>query len=125
MVVVIVVVLIILIIIVVIIVIINIIIIYIVHLPVVRPRSCRVIYYCDTPALGIRHQLFNHVNDPNDSECSNYYRQRPVHPSRDDPDERVMRHIKIEAPTFEGQLDRWIFYRWIRDMDQFFGWYNL
>jgi hypothetical protein len=36
-----------------------------------------------------------------------------------------MRHIKVEAPTFEGQLDPWIFDRWIRDMDQFFGWYNL
>jgi len=29
----------------------------------VRPRSCRVIYYCDTPALGIRHQLFDRVSD--------------------------------------------------------------
>jgi len=28
---------------------------------VVRPWSCRVIYYCDTPALGIRHQLFDRV----------------------------------------------------------------
>jgi hypothetical protein len=27
----------------------------------VRPRSCRVIYYFDTPALGIRHQLFDRV----------------------------------------------------------------
>jgi hypothetical protein len=43
----------------------------------------------------------------------------------DDHDERVMRHIKVEAPTFKGQLDPWIFDRWIRDMDQFFGWYNL
>jgi hypothetical protein len=37
------------------------IIIYTIHLSVVRPRSCRVIYYCDTPALGIRHQLFDRV----------------------------------------------------------------
>jgi len=28
---------------------------------VVRPRSCRVIYYFDTPVLGIRHQLFDRV----------------------------------------------------------------
>jgi hypothetical protein len=35
--------------------------IYIVALSVVRPRSCRVIYYFDTPALGIRHQSFDHV----------------------------------------------------------------
>jgi len=36
-----------------------------------------------------------------------------------------MRHIKVKASTFKGQLDLWIFDRWIRDMDQFFGWYNL
>jgi len=35
--------------------------IYIIHLPVVRPRSCRVIYCFDTLALGIRHQLFDRV----------------------------------------------------------------
>jgi hypothetical protein len=35
--------------------------IYIVHLPVVRPRSCQVIYYFDTPALGIRDQSFDRV----------------------------------------------------------------
>jgi len=28
---------------------------------VVRPRSYRVIYYFDTPALGIRHQFFYRV----------------------------------------------------------------
>jgi hypothetical protein len=28
----------------------------------VRPRSCRVIYYFNTPALGIRHQSFDRVN---------------------------------------------------------------
>ena len=27
----------------------------------VRPRSCRVIYYFDTPTLERRHQLFGHV----------------------------------------------------------------
>jgi len=29
---------------------------------VVRPRSCRVIYYFDTPALGRRHKSFGHVS---------------------------------------------------------------
>jgi len=37
-------------------------IIYTINLPVVRPRSCRVIYYFDTPALGKRHQSFGRVN---------------------------------------------------------------
>jgi len=39
-------------------------IIYTINLPVVRPRSCRVIYYFDTPALGRRHQSFGRVNCP-------------------------------------------------------------
>ena len=30
----------------------------------VRPRSCRVIYYFDTPALGRRHQSFGRVIVP-------------------------------------------------------------
>jgi len=37
-------------------------IIYTINLPVVRPRSCRVIYYFDTPALGRRHQSFGRVS---------------------------------------------------------------
>jgi len=36
-------------------------IIYTINLPVVRPRSCRVIYYFDTPILGRRHQFFGRV----------------------------------------------------------------
>jgi hypothetical protein len=36
-------------------------IIYTINLLVVRPRSCQVIYYFDTPALGRRHQSFGRV----------------------------------------------------------------
>jgi len=36
-------------------------IIYTINLPVVRPLSCRVIYYFDTPTLGRRHQSFGRV----------------------------------------------------------------
>jgi hypothetical protein len=35
--------------------------VYTVNLPVVRPRSCRVIYYFDTPTPGRRHQSFGRV----------------------------------------------------------------
>ena len=35
--------------------------VYTINLPVVRPQSCRVIYYFDTPTLGRRHQLFGRV----------------------------------------------------------------
>ena len=37
-------------------------IIYTINLPVVWPRSYRVIYYFDIPALGRRHQSFSHVS---------------------------------------------------------------
>jgi len=39
--------------------------IYIVHLLVVRSRSCQVIYYFDTPALGRRRQSFYRVSGHN------------------------------------------------------------
>jgi hypothetical protein len=35
--------------------------VYTVNLHAVWPWSCRVIYYFDTPALGIKHQLFDRV----------------------------------------------------------------
>jgi len=49
-------------------------IIYTINLPVVRPRSCRVIYYFDTPALGRRHQSFGRVTSSIDlEENSNFH----------------------------------------------------
>ena len=36
--------------------------VYTVNLPVVQPWSFQVIYYFDTPALGIRHQSFDRVS---------------------------------------------------------------
>jgi hypothetical protein len=43
----------------------------------------------------------------------------------DDFDERVLSPNKIEAPTFDGHHDPWIFDMWIYDMDRFFKWHNL
>ena len=34
----------------------------------VRPRSCRVIYYFDTSALGRRHQSFGNNNNNNNNK---------------------------------------------------------
>jgi len=28
-------------------------------------------------------------------------------------DERIMGHIKVEAPTFDGRLDPWAFTKWV------------
>jgi len=46
-------------------------IIYTINLPVVRPRSCRVIYYFDTLALGRRHQSFGRVKKHKDQIDAN------------------------------------------------------
>jgi hypothetical protein len=45
-------------------------IIYTINLPVVRPRSYRVIYYFDTPTLGRRHQSFGRVTKRHGHETS-------------------------------------------------------
>jgi hypothetical protein len=50
-------------------------IIYTINLLVVRPRSYRVIYYFDTPALGRRHQSFGRVNDKEPSEAFDFFDQ--------------------------------------------------
>jgi hypothetical protein len=47
-------------------------IIYTINLPVVRPRSCRVIYYFDTPALGRRHQSFGRVRARSNRQIKSY-----------------------------------------------------
>ena len=36
-----------------------------------------------------------------------------------EPEDR-MTHIKIEAPTFDGSLDPWVFTDWLRQMEHFF-----
>ena len=40
-----------------------------------------------------------------------------------DPDERIMRSIKINAPSFDGTLEPQLFMDWIKEMDNYFKWY--
>jgi len=35
------------------------------------------------------------------------------------------KNIKLEAPTFDGQLDPQIFLNWISDMNYYFDWYDM
>jgi hypothetical protein len=42
-----------------------------------------------------------------------------------DQDERILKSVKIEAPSFEGQLDPTRFLDWLSDMDHYFEWYNM
>ena len=36
-----------------------------------------------------------------------------------------LKNIKLEALTFDGQLDLQIFIDWISDMNYYFGWYDM
>ena len=55
-------------------------------------------------APNFEHDHYNH-NDPRDF------------------DDRMFKE-KIEAPTFDGCLDLWVFTDWLRQMDKFFDYYH-
>ena len=42
-----------------------------------------------------------------------------------DPDECIMRSIKINAPSFNGTLEPQLFLDWIKEMDHYFKWYSM
>ena len=42
-----------------------------------------------------------------------------------DPDERIVRSIKINAPSFDGTLEPQLFLDWIKEMDRYFKWYSM
>ena len=48
-------------------------------------------------------------------------------PYRDlvDPDDRVMRSVRVEASSFDGSLDPIVYLDWEADMNHFFAWYEM
>ncbi|KAL2513243.1 CCHC-type domain-containing protein [Abeliophyllum distichum] len=42
-----------------------------------------------------------------------------------EPEERVLKSIKVEAPSFEGQLNPKVFVDWLSDIDHYFQWYEM
>ncbi|XP_020257552.1 uncharacterized protein LOC109834065 [Asparagus officinalis] len=42
-----------------------------------------------------------------------------------DPDERYLKSIKLDVPTFDGQSEPKDFLEWIRQVDDYFNWYPL
>ena len=62
-----------------------------------------------------------------------HVRERPLPPTPHrehghrnfDPDDRILKGVKIEAPNFDGQLDLTKFLDWLADMDHYFEWYDM
>lgn len=42
-----------------------------------------------------------------------------------DPEEKALKSIKVEAPSFDGQLNPKVFLDWLSDLDHYFEWYEL
>ena len=42
-----------------------------------------------------------------------------------DQDERLLKSVKIDAPTIEGQLDPTKFLDWLADMEHYYEWYEM
>ena len=50
---------------------------------------------------------------------------RPRRPNLEDREERALRSIKLEAPTFDGSLDPRVYEDWESAMEQYFDWYSM
>lgn len=42
-----------------------------------------------------------------------------------DPDEDVMKRVKVDTPSFDGRRDPKVFLDWISDMNFYFEWYHM
>jgi len=63
-----------------------------------------------------------------DNVSNNGLHAGPHHPRNNVQNDFVganFKNIKLEAPTFDGQLDPQIFLGWISDIDHHFDWYDM
>jgi len=58
------------------------------------------------------------------NDHNNRRRDGSTHRNKDDDDDIIWR-IKVEASTFDGVHDSWIFNDWLVDMDYYFDWYRI
>ena len=86
------------------------------RLPSVHPRAQRQEHTPD-PVHRRPHQDYDdHTPEP--------YPRRHHHDTFDQ-DDRALRNIHLDAPTFEGSLDPKVYIDWEADMDQYFDWYDM
>jgi hypothetical protein len=79
----------------------------------------------DRVPLRPAHPIDDHLR-----ERPNHYglgrgRDPAVRPYHDDLDDRAMRSVKVEAPSFVGRLDPCEYLDWEADMNNYFDWYEM
>ena len=62
-------------------------------------------------------------NHSNFNRAPNFEHDHYNHNGPRDYDDRMSKE-KIEAPTFDGYLDPWVFTDWLRQMEKFFDYYH-
>ena len=64
--------------------------------------------------------------DENTSENGSCHENRTFRNNvQTDHDGTNLKNIKLETPTFDGQLDLQVFLDWTSDTDHYFDWYNM
>ena len=53
------------------------------------------------------------------------YAPRRPNPEAVNPDDQVIKNVRIDAPTFDGSLDPKVYNDWEGDMEQYFNWYEM
>ena len=86
------------------------------RLPPDHPRAQRQERTPDPTHRRPQHDFDDHTPD---------FNQRRHHHENFDQDDRALRNIRLDAPTFEGSLDPKVYIDWEADMDQYFDWYDM
>ena len=86
------------------------------RLPSVHPRAQRQEHTPDPIQRRPHQDYVDHTPEPP---------PRRPHYDTFDQDDRALRNIRLDAPTFEGSLDPKVYIDWEADMDQYFDWYDM
>lgn len=71
------------------------------------------------------HMHCRNLEGDEDSEHESYAGGSSRHNHECDPDEWILKSVRLEAPAFDETMDPKIFTDWISDIDQSFKWYEM
>ena len=91
-----------------------------------NPRRPQQDHFCEPNPRGPNHEQAHEPN-PRRLYLEPTYEpnvRRPT-PIQLDQDDRAIKNVRLEAPTFDGILDPKIYIDWEGEMDQYFDWYDM